>query len=90
VKAAHNPNEFLQSPTIKSTVVQIISKAELIDIASFVQLTVITFLAANVIFFNAQHPGVIQFMTVQELIERTETENEQILVTAKEHKFTHH
>ena len=86
VRVAHNPNDFLESPAIIASVRQIISKAESSDITSFDHLTVITFLAAHVIFSNAQRPGVVQYMTVQEFDERTETGNEQILITVLEHK----
>ena len=86
VRVAHNPNEFLQNPAIKTSVMKIISKAELMNITSFEHLTVIAFLAAHIIFSNAQHPGVVQFMTVQEFNDRTETGEEQILITVKEHK----
>jgi len=69
VRAAHNPNEFLESPSINASVRQILSKAESSEITSFEHLTVITFLAANIIFNNAQRPGVAQYMTVQEFDE---------------------
>jgi len=86
VRVAHNPNEFLQNPAIKTSVMKIISKAEYMDITSFEHLTVIAFLAAHIIFSNAQRPGVVQFMTVQEFNDRTETGDEQILINVKEHK----
>ena len=86
VRAAHNPNEFLESPSINASVRQILSKAESSEITSFDHLTVITFLAANIIFTNAQRPGVVQYMTVQEFDERTETGNEQSLIVVMEHK----
>ena len=86
VRAAHNPNEFLESPSINASVRQILSKAESSEITSFEHLTVITFLAANIIFNNAQRPGVAQYMTVQEFDERTETGNEQSLIVVMEHK----
>lgn len=86
VRVAHSPNEFLQSPAIKTSVMQIISKAESSEITSFDHLTVITYLAANIIFPNAQRPGVVQYMTMQEFDERTETGNKQILITVLQHK----
>ena len=73
VRAAHNQ---LKSPSINTSVRQILSKAESSEITSFDHLTMITFLAANIKFTNAQRPSVVQYMTVQEFDERTETGNE--------------
>ena len=86
VKAAHNPNEFLENPAIEASVQQIITKAESSEISSFDHLTVIAFLAANIIFSNAQRPGVVQYMTLEEFDNRIETGNEQFLITVMEHK----
>ena len=86
VRVAHNPNEFLESPTINVSVREILAKAESSEITSFEHLTVITFLAANVIFSNAQRPGVVQYMTVEEFEQRIETGNKQILIAVIEHK----
>ena len=59
-------NKFLESPSINASVRQILSKAKSSEITSFDHLRVITFRAANIIFNDAQHPGVVQYMTVQE------------------------
>ena len=86
VKVAHNPSEFLESQAINASVKQFITKAESSEISSFEHLTIITFLAANIIFSNAQHPGVVQYMTLQEFENRVETGNEQFLIAVMKHK----
>ena len=46
VRVAHNPNELLHNPAIKTNVIKIIFEAELMNITSFEHLTVI---AAHII-----------------------------------------
>jgi len=43
-------------------------------------------LAANIIFSNAQRPGVVQYMMVQEFETRSDIGDEQILIAVTEHK----
>ena len=86
VKVAHNPSEFLESQAINASVKQFITKAESSENSSFEHLTIIMFLAANIIFSNAQRPGVVQYMTLQEFENRVETGNEQFLIAVMKHK----
>ena len=86
MRVAHNPNPFLESPAIIDSVNQAISRAKLSDITSFDHLLIITYLAANIIFSNAQRPGVVQYMMVQEFETRSDIGDEQILIAVTEHK----
>ena len=86
IQTADNPNTFIVNNQINTKVLQIIASAEHAPISSFEHQTVISFLAANIIYTNVQRPGVVQCMTTMKFNDRQEAGMDQIVIEVLHHK----
>lgn len=83
VQKADNPMAFCSSPILQQRVMDILSSSA-VTCADY--NIVISFLAANLIYPNAQRPGVVKNMTTDEFIDRKTILTNKILIKVFEHK----
>ena len=84
-KEAENPSEFWENPNTIRQVEEILTQK-----TSTTQEynLVIAYLAANIIYMNAQRPVVIENMTIDEFQNRQNGDNEDVFIRALKHKTT--
>ena len=66
VDNASNPKEFWSNTEVKREVYTILKKAETSDLTNNEHLTVLSYLAAILMYKNSQRPGVVENMTISE------------------------
>jgi len=85
VKEADDPIKFCNSDSLKKAVNDILNSGSS-RILSEDHTLVISFLAANLIYPNAQRPGVVKNMKIAEFIDRERISTEKVLIKVFEHK----
>lgn len=89
VTTADSPGDFLTSPAVLSSVMDIMQRAKSRKLIWTEIRVVLTYLAANIIYFNGQRPGVVQKMTTDEWGARVyDDQEDQYVINVMEHKTT--
>lgn len=83
VQQADDPMKFCNSQCIQQKVADILDSS---TISNADYDIVISFLAANLIFLNAQRPGVVQNMTIAEFMNRKTISTNKVLIKVFQHK----
>lgn len=83
VKRANDPMEFCNSDVLQQKVSSILASST-INCADY--NTIISYLAANLIYSNAQRPGIVKNMTKDEFIDRKRISANKVLIKVFEHK----
>ena len=85
VSTADNPNDFLTSAAVKSSVDEIMETAKSRKLIWREIRVILTYLAAHLIYLNGQRPGVVQKMTIDEWQSKEEEDGEYV-INVLEHK----
>jgi len=85
VDNATDPDEFLQNRAVIAAVNAAFKKAENNMLTKDGHMLIISYIAAAIVFSNAQRPGVIRNMTIQEFHQRLNL-NSKILIQVINHK----
>jgi len=83
VGSASNPKSFLNSPKIKEDIRLALDTT---NCNTKQHKLILAYIAANIIYFNAQRPGVVQNMTIDEYNDKTEDSKGKYLVNVLHHK----
>ena len=86
VDNASNPKEFWSNTEVKREVHTILKKAETSDLTNNEHLTVLSYLAAILMYKNSQRPGVVENMTISEFQQRRDQGNSKVLIRVLKHK----
>ena len=87
VATADDPINFLDSPEVESSVREMLKKAKSRKLIWREIRIILAYLAAHLIFFNGQRPGIVQKMTISEFKAKSEEDGEYVIYV-KEHKTT--
>ena len=85
MRLADNPNDFINDPVIKSTVQAALKKAKKSMLEKRDHMLIISYLAAAIIYSNAQRPGIVQNMMISEYEDRQVLDGK-ILIRVLNHK----
>lgn len=85
MRLADNPNDFVDDPVIKSTVKEALKKAKRSMLEKSDHMLIISYLAAAIIYSNAQRPGIVQNMMISEYEDRQALDGK-ILIRVLNHK----
>ena len=84
VGSATSPEGFMSSTRISQDIFQMLQNCE--NLCPQEHKTILAYIAAHIIYKNAQRPGVVQHMEVREFEEREETEDGNFLIQVLHHK----
>ena len=82
VENANDPMQFCNSIMLHKNVTNALSSSHVSSNYS----TIISFLAANLIYPNAQRPGIVRNLTVNEFLDRQVIDHDKILIKVFQHK----
>lgn len=86
VQVADDPLDFTQNSHVIAQVNEMLELGTTTSITTREYNMILAYLAASIIFENAQRPGVVQQMTVQEFKERTQIATDKTLIKVLRHK----
>ena len=86
VGLASNPQAFLESPQVRLEVKKALEAAITSVCTPQQHRLLLSFMSASIVYPNAQRPGVIQYMTINEFHEREENEEGNFLINVLHHK----
>ncbi|XP_065919567.1 uncharacterized protein [Dysidea avara] len=83
IQTEESPKVFIESDEVVNAVNNAIRRAQTTTLSSHDHKLVIGYLAANLIYDNGQRPGVIQYMEINEYLERRSIDGHEITLVCK-------